>query len=365
MPELKSMRIGIDCDILKNHNTGVENYTKGLICSIKDHNPILIHEKNITHALFKINKEYILPKRLRFPGSRSFYNIVSPPKLPKLDIIHLPTVHSPFLFKPKNLKVIVTVHDITPLIEPKWHNIQRNIFFRLFLGNLLALSDKIISVSLTTKNDLIRFFPKTANKTEVVYSGISEQFKPEKKNLAVLNKYNISKDYILCVGTLEPRKNIIRTIKAYEKSGIKESLVIVGPRGWKDNSILSEIKSHKNKIIFTGFVPQSDLPQFYSSAKAFIYPSLYEGFGFPVIEAMKCATPVITSNISSTKEIGQGAALLVDPYNIDDIAKAMKNLLSNNKLHKELSEKGLKHSQKFNWKDYGQKMEEIYRNLLK
>ncbi|MCF7861670.1 glycosyltransferase family 4 protein [Candidatus Woesearchaeota archaeon] len=361
------MKLGIDCEILKNRNTGVENYTKELIRSVRDLNPILIYDEKYKESFkpYKNYSKYKIPSRLKFPGSRTLYNLISPPKLPDIDIIHLPTVHSPFFSKPKKFKIALTVHDLTPLVRPEWHNVQRNLFFRIFLGHLFRIADHIICVSNTTLYDLIHYFPYTKNKSQVVHSGVSDQFRKQKQDQEILAKYKIFNPYILYVGTLEPRKNLIRTIKAYQRSGIKEKLVIVGPRGWKDNPIIKEIKAMGNKVILTGFVDQSDLPQLYSSAKLFIYPSLYEGFGFPVIEAMKCGTPVITSDISSTKEIAQGAALLVDPYKTDSISRAMKKLISDENLQKELSKKGLDHSKKYNWTDYGNKMEKIYKDLLK
>jgi len=184
--------------------------------------------------------------------------------------------------------------------------------------------------------------------------------------LGVKKKYGISGDYILSVGTNEPRKNIKAVVDAftlYQKHPLIESrkrpveLVIAGKYGWAGETYQSKA------IRMTGYVDHKDLPALYSGALAFVYPSLYEGFGLPALEAMKCATPVIMSDKGSLKEIGDGAGILVSPHDVREISRNLVTLTLNDKVRKEWIQKGLVHSQKFSWDKSIDKVISIYKNL--
>lgn len=350
------MEVTIDCDVLKNKKTGVEEYTLNIINSVSSYTNVnLLHDKKIKHYIFDKYDEQLfnLPK---YPLSR-FINSILFPQNPKTKIIHCPTPTGPFWIKPKNKKLVVTVHDITPLIFSKHHNFKRKIYYQVIVKKLLHQANKIISISETTKKDLIKFYKIPESKIKVIYHGVSIKHTSK----PIPKKYKIDSEYILYVGTVEPRKNLIRLIEAYNKIKPKEKLVIVGASGWKNKDIYK--KQNKN-IIFTGYIPDEDLNKFYSNAKIFIYPSLYEGFGLPILEAMACKTPVITSNTSSMPEVGGDAVIYVNPTNTNDIANKLKELLNNKPLQKQLSEKGYKRSKQFTWDKTAKETIEIYRKLL-
>lgn len=219
---------------------------------------------------------------------------------------------------------------------------------------------KIITISNATKNDIIKLYRIPGSKIHVVYPGIKESvtLTPHIFPMEELQrKYNISSNYILFVGTLQPRKNIVRAIEAFSKVISQQTekdplqFVIVGRKGWLYEDILKAPQKYgvEERVKFLDFVPDEDLPQLYHNAQCFLWPSLYEGFGLPVVEAMAHGTPVITSNTSSLPEAGGDAAVYVDPKDTDDIAKKLKEVLESKKLREDMKTKGKKHVATFSW----------------
>ena len=227
-------------------------------------------------------------------------------------------------------------------------------------------ADKIIAVSESTKSDLINLYKINPDKIEVIYSGVGKQFSQiknnQKKIKLILRKYNLPHEFILYFGTIEPRKNLIGLIKAFEVLKDKNcKLVIAGTKGWLYKDILKTAKESKKRkdIIFTGFIEESDKPYLYNLSKIFVYPSFFEGFGFPPLEAMACGIPTIVSSNSSLPEVVGNAALMINPMNIDELAWAMDILLSDENLRKKLIKDGLKQAQKFSWQKCAQKTLDI------
>lgn len=210
---------------------------------------------------------------------------------------------------------------------------------------------KIITISNSSKNDIIKYYQIPEEKIEVVYPGIKE-IQLSKMN-KIPSKYEIQGDFILYIGTLQPRKNLVRLIEAISKIKDKKiSLVVIGKKGWQYEEILNAPGKFdvKDRIKFLDFVPDEDLPSFYQNAICYVLPSLYEGFGLPILEAMQYGCPVITSNVSSLPEAGGDAALYFDPTNVDDIAHKIDKVVEDKGLREEMKEKGLMHIKKFSWK---------------
>jgi len=223
------------------------------------------------------------------------------------------------------------------------------------------------------KKEIINFYKVKSEKIVVIHYGVSENFKPVevKEKEKILKKYGIKNSFILAVSNLQPRKNLKRLIKAYlhllkNKDNFQFSLVIVGRKLWLYKEIFKEVRGLdlNDKIIFTDYIPEKDLIYLYNLAEVFVYPSLYEGFGFPVLEAMACGCLVITSNLSSLPEICEKAAILVNPYDIKAIANAINEVISNNNLRKFLKNEGLKQSQKFSWEKTAKKTLKVYEEVL-
>ena len=216
-------------------------------------------------------------------------------------------------------------------------------------------SDTIITVSESTKMDLINFYDIDPKKIEVIYSGISPTIKRlDNKEIEVFKqKNNLPQNFILYLGKLEPRKNIVSLIKAFDliRKNLKYDLVIVGSRGWLDREIFEIANKSPNSknIIFKDYISDELRSGYYSSASVFVYPSFFEGFGFPPLEAMICGTPVITSFNSSLPEVAGGAGIIIDPTNVYDISTSIENILNNKEFRTKIISKGYNKANEFNW----------------
>lgn len=272
-------------------------------------------------------------------------------KQTKPDVFFSPTHYLPF-FAPS--KSVVSILDVSYLQFPQMFKPKD--LYQLKLWGIFSIkrAKKILTISESSKSDIIKKYGLSSDKIVVVYPGIKEiaNSKLQIANMDELRKrFGISKNYILFVGTLQPRKNIVRLIQAFSKLNADLQLVIVGKKGWQYEEILKAPEKFgiKDKVLFIDNAADEDLPSFYKNATIFALPSLYEGFGLPVLEAMQFGCPVITSNVSSLPEAGGDAALYVDPEDVDDISKKMQKLLEDENLRKELIEKGYKQVKKFSW----------------
>jgi glycosyltransferase involved in cell wall biosynthesis len=231
------------------------------------------------------------------------------------------------------------------------------------------LADRVISLSESTLRDFIFLTGARKDKVSVVHLGVdwtTSSFPNERAEL-VRKKYGIDGKYLLFVGMIEPRKNVANLILAYDKLlkvNKNYQLVIVGKKGWDYRQVFNLIDdlSLHDKIIFTGFVEEEDKPFIIRGAKIFVYPSIYEGFGMPVLEALSLGIPTVTSNVSSLPEITGGAALLVDPANVDELYSGIKRLLDDETIYQELKKKAVLQARKFSWMKTAQKTIELYKS---
>lgn len=273
-------------------------------------------------------------------------------------------------------KVITTIHDMTYELYPETMDKRNLKRIKDDIQYSVDRSDKIITVSESSKNDIIKFLNVDESKIEIVYNGVDyekfNKYYTEDIKLIVRNKYNLPQNYILYMGTLEPRKNIDSIIEAFALIKKQEDfdnikLVIAGKKGWLFEDIFNLVDklNLKDHVIFTDYVDETDKPIIYNMAKLFVFPSLYEGFGIPVLEAMASSVPVITSNMSSLPEVAGDAAILVNPKDIEDIAKNMIKILSDDDLKNELVRKGYIQAQKFTWEASAEKLYNIYKEIMK
>jgi len=288
------------------------------------------------------------------------------------DIIHSTAYIVPELLK---AKLVVTIHDLSFLLFPDMHT-EGNI--KLLMQNLIYINsrpDKIICDSEQTKKDLMRFFHVPEKKIKVIYLGVDHIFSDpveEENRDIILSRYDlIGLNYILTVASIEPRKNFERIIKVFGEIIQNEKhkdliLVCAGGAGWKNESIHELVKDRglEERVKFLGYVEEADLPSIYNGAKFFMYPSLYEGFGLPVLEAMASKVPVLTSNVSSLPEVAGDGALMVDPYSEKEIYDASIRLLEDDILRKELQLKGVERSNLFTWENTAFKTLEVYTEVM-
>jgi len=253
---------------------------------------------------------------------------------------------------------VVTIHDLGYLHYPEAHRLLDRLYLDLSTRYNARAATHLIADSLATKRDLVERYGTNPDKVTVVYPSYDKAtFQPVKVKEAIETvkaRYGIAGDYILFVGTLQPRKNLIRLINAFSnlQSPISNlQLVIAGKKGWLYQEIFRRVEELglERKVVFTGYVPEGDLPALLSGARLFVFPSLYEGFGLPVLEAMACGTPVVCSNASSLPEVAGDAAMLVDPLDVEGMAAAIERVLGDKELRAELIERGFEQARKFSW----------------
>lgn len=305
-------------------------------------------------------------------GSRFLWRqVVLPRDLSRhrVDLFHglFPSV--PLFWTP----TITTIYDMTPLLLPEYMLHNERLLFGLFLGIYVRRAGHILTISEQSKRDIIRLLHVPPDKVSIAFPAAETRFRPMPHSDTwdgVLQQYGIACPFILFVGTLEPRKNIVTLVKAYaalRSSGrIAHQLVIVGRKGWLYDEIFETVDmlGLGRNVIFTGAVPDHELAYLYNAATLFVYPSFYEGFGLPPLEAMACGTPVITSCTSSLPEVVGDAGLMVDPRNVEELTCAMTKILGNEALRHEMKEKGLQRASVFSWAETAKQTLRIYEKVL-
>jgi len=252
---------------------------------------------------------------------------------------------------------LVFIHDVIPLLFPECYYKHTRYYYRVSRAIHLNTYDQILVNSETTKRDLVHHLGVPQERISVTLLGKDDRFMridDIAKNQRVREKYGLPQSYLLFTGTLEPRKNITGLLEAYGNTRAREilKLVITGKKGWLYKEIFETVKrlNLKDRVVFTGFADDPDLPSIYSMAKVFVYPSLYEGFGLPVLEAMACGVPVITSRVRSLREVTGEAAVLVDPHNVEALAKSIDTVVfSSDQAYEQLSRASVAQAAKFSW----------------
>ncbi|MBI2019525.1 glycosyltransferase family 4 protein [Candidatus Daviesbacteria bacterium] len=293
-----------------------------------------------------------------------------------LDVLFVPA-HTLPLFRRPGLKTVVTVHDLGSEYLPSMHQVKQRLYLSLMQKYQLKTADRLIAVSKATKDDLVQRVGINPDKITVVYEGYDKNlFKPVKDDVLVnsLRQYGLKiGEYFLFVGTVQPRKNLERLIKAfvlhlrgaiqsdtYAHLGGVIKLVIAGQKGWLSDKIykLPKQLGIEERVKFLGFVSEEDLPVLYSGALAFTFPSLFEGFGLPVLEAQACGCPVLTSSSSSLPEVAGKGAVYVDPYSIDDIVKGIERVKRKG-VRGKLIEAGFENIKRFSWEKCAEETLEV------
>jgi len=269
-----------------------------------------------------------------------------------------------------SIRTVFTLHDLIFLFHPETHKPLNRWFLTLMMPRFLRAADAIIAVSECTKRDAIRFYGIPEENITVIYEGVNPRFRPvgPEAMAAVRARYDLPEHFILYVGTIEPRKNLTVLLEAFSnlQSAICNlHLVFVGKKGWLYEGFFRRLRELglEDRVIFTGYVPDEDLPAIYSAAELFVFPSLYEGFGLPVLEAMACGTPVVCSNTSSLPEVAGDAALLVDPTDVCALAGAMERALRDETLRATLRVRGIERARRFTWARAAQETMQVYENV--
>jgi glycosyltransferase involved in cell wall biosynthesis len=273
--------------------------------------------------------------------------------LPGANLFHA-TEH--LLLPLRSIPTVLTIHDLVFRYLPEHHKPLNRWYLNLALPLYCRRASHIIAVSDCTRRDLVAAYDLPPEKITVIHEAADPCFRPQSPEAVdgALARYDLPDHYLLFVGTVEPRKNLTRLLDAFEvvhAEGLADGLVIVGKRGWLYDDFFARLErsSVRDVVLFPGYVPDEDLSAIYTGAQAFVLPSLYEGFGLPVLEAMACGAPVACSNTSSLPEIAGDVALFFDPHDVSAIVNILRRLLSDADLRKFLRQRGLEQAAMFSW----------------
>ncbi len=358
-------KIMIDARFVEDRMTGIGRYTYNIIDNLLsiDKNTqyfVIINDKlDAKHPIFKMNFRNMVLIKCTIPTMGIQQQIRIPLLLKKInpDLYFYPHFDAPLIH---NTPLLITIYDLKYILFDnffkKWSIIKR-LYIKISMSLSLKKAKNIITISQSTRKDILRVFKTNPEKIKVIYLAASKEFhKINSKDLIRkrIKKYPIKNKYFLCVGESRPHKNLINAIKAFEiflRHKKEFQLVIVGKSDKRFTMHIDYIRKHnlERNIIITDSIGDNDLNQLYNGAIGYVFVSLYEGFGIPLIEAMQCGTPVITSDISSLPEVGGDAVLYVNPKDPSDIANGFKKIVNNSSLRKGLIQKGMIQAKKFSW----------------
>ncbi len=368
------MKIGIDARELVNPHTGIGTYVQNLIRALG-------HIDQLNHYYLFVNKNYEIKLNLPdnfvyhrlsssfFSKIRDQYEISRYISKNQFDVFHI--VHHDTALIATNIPVVVTVHDIAWLdIKGRSRIFQKYYYYLTYFAMLSA--KYIITVSESTKRRVEHYFPFTAPKIQTIRIACDISYEEElsssciEENIAIVSDYKLNTPYILYVGSFAERKNLLLLIKAMRivyKKYPKVKLILAGRKSGRNDIAPEKLDEEFQIDIIDRLKTESELKTLYKNAEMLVFPSLYEGFGLPVLEAMTCGCPVIVSNTTSLPEIVEDSGILIDPYNEVELADQILNVLKKPALAKEMIEKGKAQSQKFDWMTVGKKTLEIYRSV--
>lgn len=372
------MRIAILADPLDNQRAGVHVFTREMIHALLRSDPgneyILVRSRKDDQFDRYPNVEQICIPMLQLPGRvavlgylllslRLFLLIPLILNCRRIDTVIEPTHFGPFNLRPRVRRVTI-IHDLTPILFPELHRWHSQFLQNRFLRGILKRTGLIIANSDNTAADIVETYPEVAHKVHRIYPGRGKIFHFRKDD-RVLAKYGLLKPYFLFVGTIEPRKNLLVLLEAFrlfkERTSADAQLVIVGGDGWKSDDFFVALGKHpfKMDIIRPGFVPAVELPVLYSSTIAFVYPSTYEGFGLPILEAASCGTAVIAAENSSLPEAAGPGALYFSTSDVSELAARMELLYRDGNLRDDLANRGRERAQQFSWDKFASELLEL------
>ncbi|MGD8239440.1 MAG: glycosyltransferase family 1 protein [Armatimonadota bacterium] len=352
------MRIGIDARTVLGRKTGDRSYTLGLIHGLASvgagHEFVLYVDRDPGDALQPPGPSFAVRTVTR-PGGRLWTLLALPAAARRdgLDVLHVQYM-LPFRAP---CPVVTTIHDVSFRLHPEWFTLRDRLVFALGLPGSLRRAAAIMAVSECTRADLVREYGVPLDKVHVTPNALPPDFTPpaDPDLERVRARYALPDPYALFLGVLQPRKNPVRTIRGFvrakREANLPHLLAMVGKRGWLHGDVLPTVRELEAEadVLFPGYAADEDLPALYAAADLFLFPTLYEGFGIPVLEAFACGTPTIASGTSGTAETAGDAALLVDPYSEDEIAEAIVRALTDEELRGELRRKGLRRARDFSW----------------
>jgi glycosyltransferase involved in cell wall biosynthesis len=365
------MRICIDATALLLRSAGIKNYLYYWMRSLREYAPqhsitafpllgdigALDHDRSTVSPLSTYPRIALL----------QFINKVCKPAInlavPNVDVFHASNqIHA----IPRGVKLTGTIYDMTCLLMPRFHTPANVRAESRHYDRVFKRGDGLIAISCSAKDDAVRLLHLNPDKIAVIYPGIPDRYFQAIPG-DVRKKYNLEKPFVLFVGTIEPRKNVDTLLDAWLQlpASIRDTheLVFVGPIGWAGNATVNRLRSDIEGVRVLGYVPEGDLPAITAAATVFAYPSFYEGFGFPIAQAMAAGVPVITSNLSSMPEVAGDGGILIDPHSASELAGAIITLLTSPTRQEELRVKGRRLARRFTWKNSAEQSAEFFSRL--
>jgi glycosyltransferase involved in cell wall biosynthesis len=366
------MRIAFDGTTLTQGRTGVGYYTEHLLQHLATEiattgDELIVISNQPIDTSKPLPRHVRVHDHLRFPWRIGWMQFLAARVLEQVraDVAHFTNGMVPL---GTSAARVVTIHDMSLRLFPWCHPLRRLVINRPLLGIAARVADAVVTVSHSARRDLLRLHGIPPERVTVAHEAAGPGFEPitdVARSAKVRARYGLPERFVLYVGAIEPRKNLPRLMEAFALArarGVTHQLVCVGPYGWASRDLYGYVDrlGLKHIVHFTGYVPVEDLPVIYNLGEFFVFPSLYEGFGLPVIEAMACGTPVITTNTSSLDEIAAGAAETVDPTSADALAAAIVTLARNPDLRSDLSARGLARARQFSWTRTAKEMLALY-----
>jgi len=368
------MRIAFDGTTLTPGRTGVGYYSEHLLQHLAaqgDDEVVVLSNRPIDTTRPLPPRTLVAPTTVPLPRL-VWLQAVAPRVLRRLrpDVVHFTNGMIPFA---SPVPTVVTIHDMSLTMYPRYHPLRRVLLNRPLVDVAARRADAIITVSQSAKRDIMRIYGTDARRIHVVHEAAAPSFRPIRDSSTlerIRRRYGLADRFILYVGTIEPRKNLPKLIAAFaqrHKTGdLPHQLVCAGPYGWLSRDIeeLIERLEIEDALRFTGYVPFADLPALYSLAEMFVFPSIYEGFGLPVVEAMACGTPVVTGHVAALAEVAGGAVEHVERLEIDQLADTLVRLARSPERRHHLSLLGLQRSHVFSWERAARETLNVYRHAL-
>jgi alpha-1,3-rhamnosyl/mannosyltransferase len=368
------MRICIDATSLLLRSAGVKNYVYHWMKALqRDSKELTVTAFPLLGNVGELNHESsVLPWWQTLPRLALLHmmNVRSNPGMEYLmsgiDVFHASNqVRNP----PRKTKLTGTLYDLTCLLMPETHTVGNVQAEQNFAEKVLSRADGLIAISNNTREDAVSMLGLDPNRISVIYPGVPQAFFEitSQEVSRISAKYGLNKPYMLFVGTVEPRKNLDTLLDAYEQlpASLREEfeLIAVGPIGWAAGETVRRLRAGVVGVRHLGYVPEGDLPAITGGARIFVYPSLYEGFGFPVAQAMAAGIPIITSAVSSLPEVARDAAILIDPNSVSELRDALVRLLTSPSLQERLSATGKLIAQEYTWQVAARKSAEFFTHL--
>jgi glycosyltransferase involved in cell wall biosynthesis len=367
------MRIGIDAHMVGEKETGNETYVTNLLRGLGllgmwPDCVALATDRELLAQRLGSDGQLASVTVSRSPLVRILRGIPSAVRRWNIDVLHSSYIAPPALSCP----AVVSIHDIAYEHFPSFFSLRDRLVLSTLVPRSARCASRVLTLSESSRRDLVECYGISPDKIVAIPLAPAPEFRPvldDSQMEEIRQRYGTSTRYILAVGNLQPRKNISRLVEAYASLRVESDslprLVIVGRAQWRASEVYRTVERSglQEQVRFTGYVPDEDLVPLYSGSEVLVYPSIYEGFGLPILEAMACGTPVITSRTSSMPEVAGDAALLVDPYSTAEIAETISLVLTNENLKQDLAKRGLKRAAQFTWEQTAQETLSVYRQV--